>query len=138
MPVKMTLQLLQIIHHSHGGGHHAAAASRPRHSRLRHHAPMSGSVSTVSRRSGGHLAAGGGGSGKLAMRRSHSLDAENPAAAAGGSAVYSTVNVEAVPSGHVYKQLFDAGVSNCCSECVVSRFRCMIMTSITCFRLVVL
>ena len=81
---------------------------------------MTGSVSTVSRRSGGHLAAGGG-SGKLAMRRSHSLDAaENPAvAAAGGSAVYSTVNVEAVPSGHGYKQLFDAGVSICCSECVV-------------------
>ena len=79
---------------------------------------MSGSVSTVSRRSGGHLAAGG--SGKLAMRRAHSLDAaENPAAAAGGAAVYSTVNVEAVPSGHVYKQLFDAGVSICCSECVV-------------------
>ena len=76
---------------------------------------MSGSVSSISRRSGGHLAAGGGGSGKLAMRRSHSLDAaENPAAAAagGGSAVYGTVNVEAVPSGHVYKQLFDAGVSS--------------------------
>ena len=88
---------------------------------------MSGSVSSVSRRSGGHLA--GGGSGKLAMRRSHSLDAaENPAAAAagGGSAVYSTVNVEAVPSGHVYKQLFDAGVSICCSEGVVLRFCRMI------------
>ena len=99
---------------------------------------MSGSVSTVSRRSGGHLAAGGG-SGKLAMRRSHSLDAaENPAAAAGGSAVYSTVNVEAVPSGHVYKQLFDAGVSICCSECVVLRFCCMIMTSVTCFSSAVL
>ena len=101
---------------------------------------MSGSVSTVSRRSGGHLAAGGG-SGKLAMRRSHSLDAaENPAAAAagGGSAVYSTVNVEAVPSGHVYKQLFDAGVSICCSECVVLHFCCMIMSSITCFRSAVL
>ena len=99
---------------------------------------MSGSVSSVTRRSGGHLAAGG--SGKLAMRRSHSLDAENPAAAAagGGSAVYSTVNVEAVPSGHVYKQLFDAGVSNCCSECVVSHFSCMIMSSITCFSVAVL
>ena len=95
---------------------------------------MSGSVSSVSRRSGGHLA--GGGSGKLAMRRSHSLDAaENPAAAAagGGSAVYSTVNVEAVPSGHVYKQLFDAGVSICCSECVLLHFRYVNMSSITCF-----